>query len=78
MDVKETIIDVIAKQLDIKAENIKPKSDLVKDLKADSLDVVELVMSLEEKFNIQIPDEKAEKIQSVQNIIDYIKKRKKS
>ena len=76
MDIQKELINLIAKQLNVKAENIKPDSELVKDLKADSLDIVELVMSIEEKFNISIPDEQAEKIQSVQAIVDYVKKRK--
>lgn len=74
MDIKKEVIDLIAEQLELKVENIKITSDLVKDLKADSLDIAELIMSIEERFNIQIPDEKAEKIQSVHNIISYIQK----
>ena len=76
MDVQKEIVDLIAEQLNLKVEDIKPENHFIKDLKADSLDIVELVMSLEEKFNIQIPDEEAENIQSVQNVIDYIKNRK--
>ena len=76
MDIQKTVMDLIAEQLNIKSENIKPKNDFIKDLKADSLDVVELIMSLEEKFDIQIPDEEAEKMSTVQHIIDYIQKQK--
>ena len=76
MDVQKEIVDLIAEQLNLKVEDIKPENHFIKDLKADSLDMVELVMSLEEKFNIQIPDEEAENIQSVQNVINYIKSRK--
>ena len=76
MDIQKTVIDLIAEQLNVKAENIKPNNDFIKDLKADSLDIVELVMSLEEKFDIQIPDEEAEKMQTVKHIIEYIQKQK--
>ena len=67
-DVKSVIID----QLDVKEEEITPEASFVDDLGADSLDVVELVMALEEKFDIEIPDDEAEKIQTVQNAVDYI------
>ena len=76
MDIQKQVMDLIAKQLNLKSEDIKTEYEFVKDLKADSLDVVELVMSLEEQFDIQIPDEEAEKMTTVQNIIDYIKKKK--
>ena len=76
MDIQKQVVDLIAKQLNLKSEDVKTEYEFVKDLKADSLDVVELVMSLEEQFDIQIPDEEAEKMTTVQNIIDYIKKKK--
>ena len=76
MDTQKEVINLIAKQLSLEAENIKPQNEFIRDLKADSLDIVELIMSFEEKFNIQIPDEDAEKIQTVQNAIDYINKKK--
>lgn len=73
MDVQKEIYQMIAEQLNLKIEDIQPESEFIKDLKADSLDVVELVMSAEEKFNIQIPDEEAENLISVKAFIDYIK-----
>ena len=70
--VKDTIIHHIAEQLNIKPEDIKLENEFIKDLKADSLDIVELVMNLEDHFNLQIPDEEAEKLVTVKNAIDYI------
>ncbi len=61
---------------DVKAVVVKPESKFVDDLGADSLDVVELVMALEEKFEIEIPDEEAEKIQTVGDVVAYIEKSK--
>ena len=68
-DVKEVVVE----QLDCDPAEVKEDSRFVEDLGADSLDVVELVMALEEKFDIEIPDEDAEKITTVQAAIDYIK-----
>lgn len=76
MDIKKEVIGIIAKQLDLKAEDIKPENEFIEDLKADSLDLVELIMLFEEKFDIQIPDEEAESLQTVQKAIDYINKKK--
>lgn len=67
-DIKEVVVE----QLSVNADEIKPDSKFVEDLGADSLDVVELVMALEEKFDIEIPDDEAEKIQTVQDVVDYI------
>ena len=71
--VKKIIVD----QLSVEEDQVKPEAKFVDDLGADSLDVVELVMALEEEFKIEIPDEEAEKIATVQNAIDYIAKHKK-
>lgn len=71
----ERVREIIAEQLMMKPEEIEPGSDFVEDLGADSLDVVELVMAFEEKFGIQIPDEEAEKINTVQEAVDYIRKK---
>ena len=76
MDIEKTIKELVANQLNQKLENIQAENEFVKDLKADSLDVVELIMSFEEQFDIQIADEDAEKILTVQNAVDYIKKKK--
>lgn len=67
-DVKEVVVE----QLDCEASEIKEDSKFIEDLGADSLDVVELVMALEEKFDIEIPDEDAEKILTVADAIAYI------
>jgi acyl carrier protein len=64
-------------QLGVDEEEVTPDASFVDDLGADSLDTVELVMALEEAFDIEIPDEEAEKIQSVGQAVEYIKKNKK-
>ena len=67
---------VIAEQLKIEPAQIKPDSRLVEDLKADSLDIVELVMELENTFDIQIPDEEMPNLSTVQDVVNYIEKNK--
>ena len=73
MAVEEKVIGIVSDQLDTPKEDIARASSFVDDLKADSLDIVELVMAMEETFDISIPDEDAEKIGTVQDTIDYIK-----
>ena len=73
MTVFEEVRDVVVEQLNVSPEAVKLESKIIEDLGADSLDVVELVMALEEKFDIQIPDTEAEKLISIQNVVDYIK-----
>lgn len=68
----EKIKSIIAEQLGVKAEEVTPESSFVDDLGADSLDTVELIMALEEEFNIEIPDEDAEKMSKVSDVIKYI------
>ncbi len=77
-EIVEKIKQIIAEQLGVKLEEIKPESSFVDDLGADSLDTVELVMALEEEFNIEIPDEDAEKMTTVSDAIKYIEKKTKS
>jgi len=72
--VPERVIDIVAEQLGVDKEKIKPETSFVNDLGADSLDTVELVMELEEEFDINIPDDAAEKIQTVGEAIDFIEK----
>ncbi len=71
--VQDRVIDIVAEQLGVDKEKVTPETSFVNDLGADSLDTVELVMELEEEFDINIPDEEAEKIQTVGQAIDYIK-----
>ena len=68
---------IVVEQLNVNEEEVKETSKFVEDLGADSLDVVELVMALEEKFDVEIPDEDAEKIQTVGDAINYIENLKK-
>lgn len=68
---------VVVEQLNVSGDEVKPESKFVEDLGADSLDVVELVMALEEKFDIEIPDDQAEKIKTVQDALDFIESIKK-
>jgi acyl carrier protein len=73
--VDETVKQVIAEQLGVDAGKVVPEAYIVGDLGADSLDTVELVMALEERFNTEIPDEDASKILTVQDAIDYVTNR---
>ena len=73
MDIKERIINLIAEQLGVEKSEITPEASFTDDLGADSLDTVELVMAFEEEFDIEIPDEDAEKMVVVQDSIDYLK-----
>ena len=77
MAVQEKITEIIVEQLGVKAEEVTPEASFVDDLGADSLDTVELVMALEEEFGIEIPDEDAEKIQTVGDAIKYIEEKPK-
>ena len=70
--------DIIVEQLGVDPEKVKPEASFIDDLGADSLDIVELVMAMEEEFGIEIPDEDAEKITTVQNAIDYALSHKKA
>ncbi len=72
----DEVKEVIVEQLNVAPEEVKPEAKFVEDLGADSLDVVEMIMALEEKFEIEIPDSEAEKIQTVQDVLDFIEKAK--
>lgn len=76
--VQDRVIDIVAEQLGVDKNKVTPDTSFVNDLGADSLDTVELVMELEEEFNINIPDDEAEKIQTVGQAIDYIEKARAS
>jgi acyl carrier protein len=72
----EDVKEVVVEQLNVNPDEVKEESKFVEDLGADSLDVVELVMALEEKFDIEIPDTDAEKIATVGDAIKYIEEHK--
>ena len=68
--------DIVVEQLGVEADEVALESTFIDDLGADSLDIVELIMAFEEEFNIEIPDEAAEKIKSVQDVVTYIDQNK--
>lgn len=72
--IEEKIKKIICEQLDVSEDDVVPEASFVDDLGADSLDQVELIMAMEEEFDISIPDDDAETIATVQDAIDYIKK----
>ena len=72
MSIEERVQKIVSEQLGVSAEEVKSEASFIDDLGADSLDTVELVMAFEEEFEIEIPDEDAEGIQTVKNAVDYI------
>lgn len=77
LDAENKIKRIISDQLGISEEEIQGESNFVEDLGADSLDIVELIMAMEEEFEMEIPDEDAEKLLTVQDVIGYVNKRVK-
>ena len=73
MDIESRIKAIIADQLGVSEEEVKPEARFIEDLGADSLDIVELIMAMEEEFETEIPDEEAEKILTVGDTIEYVK-----
>ena len=73
MDIAEKVKEIVSDKLDVDPADIQEDKDFVEDLKADSLAIVEVVLALEEQFEIEIPDEDTEKIKTVQDAIEYIK-----
>jgi acyl carrier protein len=73
MAIEDKVKEIIVDQLGVEAEQVKPEASFIDDLGADSLDTVELVMAFEEEFDLEIPDEDAEKIKTVGDAINYIK-----
>ena len=73
--VLEILIELLCEQLDIEADEVNENTDIVNDLGADSLDVVDLVMTLEEEFDTEIPDEDIENLKTVGDIVKYIEER---
>ena len=74
MAVEDKVKEIIVEQLGVEANEVTPEASFSDDLGADSLDTVELVMALEEEFDVEIPDEDAEKIKTVGQAIEYVKK----
>lgn len=72
-EIFEKVKNIIVEQLGVAESNITLESSFIDDLGADSLDTVELIMAIEEEFDIEIPDEDAEKVVAVQDVVDYIK-----
>ena len=75
MAVQDRVSEIIVEQLGVSAEEIKPEASFIDDLGADSLDIVELVMAMEEAFDIEIPDDDAEKLQTIGDAMSYVKER---
>ena len=74
-EIAERIKSIIVEQLGVSIEEVTPTASFIEDLGADSLDIVELIMALEEEYDMEIPDEDAEKIQTVEDVIKYIQER---
>lgn len=75
-NIESQVKEIIAAQLSVEPEKVTSEAKFIEDLGADSLDTVELVMSFEEKFSIEVPDEDAEKLKSVKDVVDYINSHK--
>lgn len=71
-EIQEKVKKIIVEQLGVEAERIKPEASFIDDLGADSLDIVELVMAMEEAFELEIPDEEAEKLKTVSSVTNYV------
>jgi acyl carrier protein len=75
MQLEERVTNIIVSHLNVSQEEVIPEASFVDDLGADSLDIVELVMAMEEEFDVEIPDEDAEKIQTIGDAIAYLKEK---
>ena len=74
-DMLEKLIEIVAEQLHVEETEVKPETDFKEDLRADSLDLFELVMALEEAYDVEIPTEDLEKLTTVQAVLDYLKQK---
>ncbi len=72
MAINPKVKDIIVEQLNVDPDKVKPEASFIDDLGADSLDIVELVMAMEEEFDLEIPDEDAEKLKTVQDVASYL------
>jgi acyl carrier protein len=72
MAIEQQMVDIIVEQLSVDKDKVVSGASFIDDLGADSLDLVELIMAMEEEFDVEIPDEEAEKIATVQNAIDFV------
>ena len=75
MAVEDKIREIIVEQLGVSAEEVVPEASFIDDLGADSLDIVELVMAIEEEFGIEVPDEDAERMQNIGDVISYVQEK---
>lgn len=71
----DKIKDIIVEQLGVEPDDVKMETHLMKDLEADSLDAVEIIMAIEEEYDIEVPDEEAEKFQKVSDIVNYVEEK---
>lgn len=78
MSTEQEVIDIVVEQLGVNKEDVTLEKSFVKDLLADSLDLTELIMSLEERFGCEISEEEAEKLKTVGSVVDYIEKNRSS
>ena len=74
-NISEKVRDIIVEQLGVNPEQVTPSASFIEDLGADSLDTVELVMAFEEEFSVEVPDEDAEKLQTVGDVVKYIEEK---
>lgn len=77
-DIRDKVIEIVVDQLDAKPEDVEERTSFTEDLQADSLAIVELVLALEEKFDVKIPDDEVDKIKTVGDAINYIKEHAKA
>ena len=78
MEIHPKVKDIIVEQLGVDPDKVKAEASFIDDLGADSLDIVELVMAMEEEFDLEIPDEVAEKLKTVQDVASYLTKKGKA
>ena len=76
MSIEKEVIDIVVEQLGVDAADVTPEKSFVEDLNADSLDLTELIMTFEERFGFEISEEDAEKLKTINDVIDYIKQKK--